>query len=73
MRVSVRRFENPIERVRRRDLEARLPLARHALAVRDVVSLAPSRDHLRDHVGRILQVRIDEHDRIAAARARGQP
>ena len=59
-------IEQPVERVRRRELEWRLTVARHALAIRDVVALAPPLHHLRNDIGRILQIRVDEHHRIAS-------
>ena len=42
-----------------------LALAGQALAVHDLVALLPALEHAGDHLGRVLQVRVDDDDRIA--------
>ena len=63
-----RRLREPahhaIERRRGRLLEARLAGARSARAVDDVVTFAPVPHEGRNQLGRILQVGIDDDDRI---------
>ena len=44
----------------------RLALARRALRDDDLVAGPPQAHHLRDQPGRILQVAVDDHDRLAA-------
>ena len=40
-------------------------LALHALAVDDVVTLLPVRHELRDQLGRVLQVPVEQHDGVS--------
>ena len=54
-----------------KDLDGRTEAARKAVQMRnaimtdDVVAIAPELDHLRNHLGRVLQVGVDDHDCIA--------
>src|SRR5690606_148244 len=50
----------------RSELECGFAVAAAALTVNHVETFAPPGDHLEDDFGRILQIGVDEHDRIAA-------
>ena len=54
----------------RRDdpLGQRLPRARAALGVDDLIPLAPAGDHVGDQLRRVLQVAVDHHYRVARGR-----
>ena len=58
--------EQPVEPARGRELEARLALALLAHGVDDVAAGAPVIEHLRDQLGRVLQVGVEHHDGVAA-------
>ena len=60
--------EEPVERADGEQPETRLALAPLADRVDDVEALVPALDEIRDHLRRILQVAVDEHDRVAARR-----
>ena len=50
----------------REQLEPGLPRSVHPHAVDDLEALLPFLDHLRDHLGRILEVGVDDHHEVAA-------
>ena len=58
--------QQQIEERDRREAQARLARAVAADRVDDVEALAPLRDETRDHLGRVLEVGVHEHDRVAA-------
>jgi len=55
-----------VEEPRGPNLEAALALAFAAHGIYHVEAGLPALDHRRNQLGRILQIRIDQHDRIAA-------
>ena len=55
-----------VEPARGRELEARLALALAPLGDDDVRALAPARDQVGDELGRILEIAVDHHHRVAA-------
>ncbi len=57
--------DHPIADVRDDPLGQRLAGARAPLGVDDLVAVAPARDQLGDQLGRILQVAVDNDDRVA--------
>src|SRR6266404_4857232 len=59
------RGEQPVEPLGGEELEARLPGAGAPAAIHDLEAFAPAGDHLQHHLGRILQVRVHHHDRLA--------
>ena len=63
--------EGAVEAARGDALEGRLPQPLLAHGVDDVDPLAPALEHLRDHLGRVLEVAVEHHDHVAAWRARG--
>ena len=61
--------QQPVEAVRRCALERSLAGAALAHAIDDVgVLLAHRLEHRRQQLGRVLQVRVDDQDRVAAAK-----
>ena len=57
--------EQPVEEGRAQSAEEGLALAPAPYRVHDVVLFAPARDQLRDDLGRVLQVAVHDHDRLA--------
>ena len=60
--------EQEIEERDRSESQARLTLAVAANRVDDVEAFAPLRNEARNHLGRVLEIRVHEHDRVAARR-----
>ena len=58
--------EQAVEPARAGELEPRLALARLAHRVDDVGAAAPGVEHLRDQLGRVLEVAVDHHHDVAA-------
>jgi hypothetical protein len=59
-------LHQPVERLGGGDLPGGLAAAREAAGVDHVVALAPFRHHVGDQLGRVLEVGVDQHDRVAA-------
>jgi len=59
---------DPVERRRREYLEAALARAPPAGGVDDIVAGAEALDERADQLGRVLQVAVHQHDRVAARR-----
>ena len=57
--------ERAVEAARGDALERGLPQPLLAHGVDDVDPLAPALEHLRDHLGRVLQVAVEHHDHVA--------
>jgi len=55
-----------IEEPRRPQFEGALPLAAAAHRIHDVKPGLPAFDHRRDQLRRVLQIRVDQHDRVTA-------
>lgn len=62
-------IEHPVEEAGRSCLEPGLAVAHCALAVHDVGAVIHHPHHLRQQLGRILQIRIDNEDALAYADA----
>src|SRR6185437_10519104 len=58
--------DDPVADVGDEAFDQRLPLARRALRDDDLVAGAPETDHLRDQAGRVLQIAVDDDDRLTA-------
>ena len=58
--------EQRVEPPRGRELEARLAFTLLADGIHDVAAGAPVVEHARDQLGRILEVGVEHHDRVAA-------
>ena len=58
--------EQRVEPARGRELEARLAFALLADGVDDVAAGPPVVEHERDQLGRILEVGVEHHDRVAS-------